>query len=656
VLAAVLALVLALLGSVFPPAARCQDDLDIERTVHKVEIHGNEAYEDGDLRDLLRTRGSSFWKPWKKYPLRADFLRADRLTLGSFYRRHGYLYARIDSVSLQPVGDSTKSDVHFFLTEGPRASIDTLRIVDPWPLSEKEVRSLLLFHEGSPLDFAILEASRDSLINEYADRGHVLARVVDSLSIDSTKVAVFYRMHPGPRVLMGEVIVEGTQKTRPGYVSRELVLDGGDLLRRSKLVHSQQRIYDSGLYTDVQMEIAPVDSATSRSNLFVRVRERKMGWIDAGIGYGNIDQVRLTGQWGQRNIFRSSMRFVTTGKLGVRFEKDPESGYLGDRRVDVALTHPWPLGVRVSTTLGAYAEAEPIIEVTDESPIEAYGASLLFASSFLRDVRTSASYEIRHVTEDTLLLKAAGDTSYTTHRIAFTGQRDTRLNIFDPKRGDDVNGRVEFVTSPQKSVFMKFAVQGAKYAPARDGAVLALRVRGGYIEPWGKHPGSDPFSTTPPELAVIPEEDRYRTGGASTVRGYFENELGTREHTVTVTDTTGATKTSTVTERRGGQVLLLVSAELRFRLPWIFQGAVFFDGGNVWERPGDMKLRKILSFAGGAGYNDMRYSAGAGIRIGTPVGPIRADYGWKIRSDRPPFEPDLSSAKGEFHFSLGHPY
>ena len=640
-----------------PSEAHAQDDLEYERTVRKVEIHGNEAYEDGELRDVLRTRGSSFWKPWKKHPLRIDFIRADRQTLGSFYRRHGYLYARVDSVTVLPVGDSKKSDVHFHLTEGPRAAIDTLLVTDPGPLTEKEVRSTLMFQKGSPLDFAVLEASRDSVVNEYADRGYVLARILDSLSIDSTRVSVFYRVFPGPRVLLGGVKVEGNQKTKPGYVTRELVLDQGDLLRRSKLVHSQQRIFDSGLYTDVQMEIGPVDSATQQSDLFIRVRERKMGWIDAGIGYGNIDQVRLTGQWGQRNIFRSSMRFVTTGKLGIRLEKSEESGYLGDRRVDAALTHPWPLGVRLSTTLGAYAEEEPIIEETDTSPVEAYGSSIVFASSFLRDVRASAAYELRHVTEDSLL-QAAGaelsDTSYTTHRIAFSGQRDTRLNIFDPKQGDDVNGRLEFVRAAEGGTFTKFGMQGTTYVPIRSGSLLALRIRGGYIEPWGSYAAADPLLTLPPELARVPVDDRYRTGGASTVRGYFENELGTRE--VTVTDTTVASGTRVVQDKRGGQVVFLLSAELRFPLPWIFQGAFFFDGGNVWERPEDMKLRKILSFAGGAGYNDMRYSAGAGLRIGTPVGPIRADYGWKIRSDRSPLEPDLSSAKGEFHFSLGHPY
>ena len=638
---------------------RAQDDLEFERTVRKVEIHGNVAYEDGELRDLLRTRGSSFWKPWKKHPLRADFIRADRQTLGSFYRRHGYLYARVDSVSILPVGTSKKSDVHFFLSEGRRATIESIRITNPGPLPEKDIRSRLLYQEGSPLDFAVLEASRDSVVNGYADRGYVLGRVVDSLSIDSTRVHVFYEMRPGPRVLMGNVVVEGTQKTKPAYVSRELVLDDGDVMRRSKLVHSQQRIYDSGLYTDVQMEIAPLDSASSKSDLFVRVRERKMGWVDAGIGYGNIDQIRLTGQWGQRNIFRSSMRFIATGKLGIRLEKSEESGYLGDRRVDASLTHPWPFGVRLTTTLGVYAEDEPVVDEND-FPLQAYGGSILFASSFLRDARTSASYELRHVTNDSLISPEPGaaavkDTSYTTHRIAFTGQWDTRLNIFDPKQGHDVNGRLEFVRGAKGGTFTKFGLQGTRYLPIRSSkkSILAFRIRGGYIEPWGSQPDSDPLLLVPPELSRIPEEDRYRTGGASTVRGYFENELGTRE--VATSDTTDdPAKMDRVV--RGGQVLLLVSAELRFSLPWIFQGALFFDGGNAWERPEDIKLRKILSFAGGAGYNDMRYSAGAGLRVGTPVGPIRVDYGWKIRSDRSPVEPDLSSPRGEFHFSLGHPY
>jgi outer membrane protein assembly factor BamA len=397
------------------------------------------------------------------------------------------------------------------------------------------------------------------------------------------------------------------------------------------------------------MELGPVDSSSHRAEVIVSVREQKMGWIDAGIGYGTVDQLRLTGQWGQRNIFRSSIRFVATGRLGLQVLRDPWRTVYGDRRLDVALTHPWPLGVRLQTTLGAYTEDQPLIERTDEFPLRAYGGSVVFATSFLRDTRSYTSYELRHVVRDSVTA-AAGGVSYTTNRIGFTSERDTRADIFNPKGGTDLFGKMEFVTGsrPGAGGFANLGLQGSGYAPLQAGAVLAVRVRGGYIEPWSSKEVSDSSMSIPRELNEVPVEDRYRTGGASTVRGYLENELGSR----TVVDTAGVAHIVA----RGGQVLLLASAEIRFPIIWIVSGAAFLDAGNVWERPEDINLSRIFSFGGGAGYNDMRYSGGVGLRIGTPVGPIRFDYGWKIRSPRTPLEPDLSARRGEFHFSLGYPF
>ncbi len=640
----------ALCAALAPEPAIAQQEFDVEHHVRKLEIHGNVAYKSGPLRDLLRTRASSFWKPWQKNPLRYDFIRSDRATLATFYRRHGYLHARVDSVQIIPVGTSSKSDVHFYLSEGPRASIRSITMEGLGPVSEAEFRKTLRYRAGSPLDFPILEASRDSIVYAYADRGHVLAKVVDSLAVDSNWVNVFYRVDPGPKVFLDEVLVEGTNRSKPSYVSREMLLKQGDTIRRSKLILSQQRIYDSGLFSDVQMSLETPDTVTYRSDLIVSVREAKMGWVDAGIGYGTVDQVRLTAQWGQRNIFRSSMRFVATGRLGLLVKRDLAQTTFGDRRIDAAVTHPWPFGVRIQTTVGVYAEEEPIIQETDQFPIRANGGSIVFASPFLRDIRNYLSYELRHVITDSASV-AAGTGSYSTNRIGINSEWDTRLpDIFNPKRGQDVLGKVELVTgaTPGNRGFTNLGLQGIKYLSLRSHSILAARVRGGLLEPWGPKPGPDPSLSIPPELAQIPSNERYRTGGASTVRGYLENEFGTRE----VADSTGRQQVVIV----GGQVVLLASVELRFPLLWIFSGAAFFDGGNVWERPEDIKPSKIFSFGGGAGYNDMRYSGGVGLRIGTPVGPVRFDYGWKIRSARTPYEPDLSSPRGEFHFSLGNPY
>jgi len=638
-----------------PCPARAADDeaeLTFERETGKVEIAGNESVDKGRLKGLLRTRSASFWKPWTKHPLRQDYLRADAATIESFYRRTGYLYARVDSVVAHPTKDAKKSDVTFYVHEGPRATIKEIRLRGLGPMSDREVREALLYQVGSPLELGTLEASRDSITYQYADRGYALVSVSDSLRVDSTQVSVLYAIRPGPKVRMGSIEVEGTQKTKPSYVTRELLFKPGDVLLRSKLIQSQQRIYDSGLYTDVQMELGKIDSVTAASDIAVTVRERKMGWVDAGIGYGTIDQLRLTGQWGQRNIFRSSMRLVATGRLGVQIDTNPLHTHAGDRRIDLALTHPWPLGVRIQATAGIYAEDEPIIQVTDQYPVQAIGASLVLSSPMFKYGRNAASYELRHVTQDSLLTQSTtNDSSYTTHRIAFTAERDTRLNIFDPLKGSDIYGRVEFVagTIPGTAQFTTSTLQATKYLH-RGRAVLAARIRGGWIEPW-RPTGPDTSATdTPLELAQIPTEDRFRTGGASTVRGYYENELGTRE--VHVTTASGDSVYSVI---RGGQVQLLVSAELRFPLLWIFSGAAFFEGGNVWERPEDIKPGNIFSFGNGAGYNDMRYSVGLGLRLGTPIGPIRLDYGWKLRTPRPD-APDVNPEPGLLHFSLGHAY
>ena len=634
-------------------AAEDEADLTFERETRKVEIVGNEFVDKGRLKGLLRTRARSFWKPWTKHPLRQDYLRADAATIESFYRRTGYLYARVDSVTTSPTKDPKKSDVIFYVHEGPRATIKEIRLTGLGPMSDREVREALLYQVGSPLELGTLSASRDSITYQYGDRGYALVTVSDSLRVDSTQVSVLYAIRAGPKVRMGSIEVKGTQKTKPIYVTRELLFKPGDVLLRSKLIQSQQRIYDSGLYNDVQMELGRVDSVTAASDIVVTVRERKMGWVDAGIGYGTIDQLRLTGQWGQRNIFRSSMRLVATGRLGVQIDTNPLHTHAGDRRIDLALTHPWPLGIRIQATAGIYAEDEPIIQVTDQYPVQAIGASLVLSSPMFKYGRNAASYELRHVTQDSLLTQSTtNDSSYTTHRIAFTAERDTRLNIFDPLKGSDIYGRIEFVagTIPGTAQFTTSTLQATKYLH-RGRAVLAARIRGGWIEPWRKT-GPDTSATDAPlELAQIPTEDRFRTGGASTVRGYYENELGTRE--VHVTTTAGADSVYSVI--RGGQVQLLVSAELRFPLLWIFSGAAFFEGGNVWERPEDIKPGNIFSFGNGAGYNDMRYSVGLGLRVGTPIGPIRLDYGWKLRTPRPD-APDVNPEPGLLHFSLGHAY
>ena len=76
---------------------------------------------------------------------------------------------------------------------------------------------------------------------------------------------------------------------------------------------------------------------------------------------------------------------------------------------------------------------------------------------------------------------------------------------------------------------------------------------------------------------------------------------------------------------------------MRFPVWKSLQGVVFFDAGNVYRESNDLDL------------TDLRAAAGLGLRLNTPVGPFRVEYGWKL--DREPGE-----SIGEFFFSIGQAF
>ena len=122
----------------------------------------------------------------------------------------------------------------------------------------------------------------------------------------------------------------------------------------------------------------------------------------------------------------------------------------------------------------------------------------------------------------------------------------------------------------------------------------------------------------------VPIYERFFSGGADSIRGYKERGVGPKD--------------PATNSPLGGEAILLGSAEYVFPVVDFIKGAIFMDAGNVWEKEGDF---------GSGGY---KYSAGPGIRVKTPVGPVKLDYGYPLKVD--PGEKKV----GRFHFSLSRAF
>ena len=128
----------------------------------------------------------------------------------------------------------------------------------------------------------------------------------------------------------------------------------------------------------------------------------------------------------------------------------------------------------------------------------------------------------------------------------------------------------------------------------------------------------------------LPASERFFAGGDTTVRGFALDRLGDES---TISDT-GFPK--------GGNGVIVLNSELRVAVTKRVQGVGFVDAGNVVARASDIDLF------------DLRTAAGFGIRIGTPVGPIRLDLGFKL--DRRELSPGRLERRSIWHISLGQAF
>ena len=108
-----------------------------------------------------------------------------------------------------------------------------------------------------------------------------------------------------------------------------------------------------------------------------------------------------------------------------------------------------------------------------------------------------------------------------------------------------------------------------------------------------------------------------------------------------------------------GDFVLLGNTEMRFPLFWIVGGGLFLDGGNAWESVRDVRWQDFRPTSAGddperAGETDVRYSVGIGLRVATPVGPVRFDVARKLKL-LPVAEGETSSEnRWDYEISLGH--
>jgi outer membrane protein insertion porin family len=339
-------------------------------------------------------------------------------------------------------------------------------------------------------------------------------------------------------------------------------------------------------------------------DMLLTVEERPAGSFEIGVGYGDLDRARAFVEISHRNVWG------VAHYAGLRFE---ESDIL--KRSILNYQQPRFFGYDLQ---GKFALTWSDLKHINSETRETYYETRQTAASYgiekkLNGLKTSLTYAFENVENYNVEPGAILSTEDVGHvRVSSISPSlvwDFRDDIFNPRRGA-LYGIVVKQAMHQlgsEADFTKASIQGSWYAPVSPSVVTAFSARGGLAWPH--------YKTT-----EIPLHERFYLGGNTTIRGYTQDSVGP------INDGTPT----------GGSGMAQFNLELRLMPSDGFGFVLFADAGNVWQ-----EQRIYL--------DDLRASYGAGIRYGTPVGPLRIDYGQKI--NRKPGE-----SPGELHFNIGHTF
>jgi outer membrane protein insertion porin family len=574
----------------------------------------------------------------------ASRLAAEVARIREEYRRRGFAEATVEH-TMTPgpiVSGQVQVSISILVNEGPKTVIEQISIDGNVNVPTDVLLASIRSARGEGFYQRQTEDDRDAILLAYANRGYPQASVtVDPrASADKTRVDLHFTIREGPRVLVDHVLIIGNTHIRRATIERELTVRPGMPLALSDLVESRRRLVALGLFR--QVRVSELQGGGERRDVLVSVEEGPLTTIGYG---GGIEagrylvrdtpesqpqerfQVAPRGffEIGRRNLWGGNRSVNLFTRLGVR-----PQGYATSLQPGGTATG----GTRFTEyrVLGNYREprvlgpgSDLLVSAIAEQAIRTSYSFRRNAGSIELNHRQSRTLRIvgRYVLDRTNLLEAQFpeseipeiDRLFPNARLSsFSGSivRDTRNDPLAPQTGALLSADGELASRYIGSEigFAKTFLQAFVYRPVggserltfAGGTRLGLAV--GFarvVQETG--PDGQPVETT---VNDVPAARRFFAGGDTTVRGFPNDQLGAPD----TFSSDGVAK--------GGNAELIFNGELRAKLlGWL--GAVgFVDVGNVWAYASDMRL-------GG-----LRPTVGLGLRVNTPLGPLRGDIGFKL--------------------------
>lgn len=623
--------------------------------LESISFTGNEYFDDVTLRERMFIQPATLIR-FRNGRYSPQLLEQDLGSIRNLYRSNGFREVEVTSISERNANDPSRLDLRINIEEGPQWFVNSLTIEG---ISDDEVayfEGVLRSTTGQPFSEVNVAADRETVLTYYYNRGFSDAGfewVQEPLTAEPF-VDLQFRVDPGERQFVRNVLIRGLDATDPELVSSRVTLMPGDPISQSEIAQSQQNLYDLGIFANVEAAIQNPEGEEESKYVILYMNEASKYSFNFGVG---AELGRIGGGTTTFSNPGGATGFAPRVSLGIS-----RINFLG-------------VGHTVSLqTLASTRQQRALLNYVAPHFRENDDLSLTFSALFddSRNVRTFTSrrwegsvqlsqklnlantlqfrFAYRRVTIDENSLAISADLIPLFSQPVRVGM--LAVSFFQDRRDDPVETRRGIYNTidigyasrafGSETGFTRLLLRNSTYHPIGREIVLARTIQFGYMQ----------RLTGLPE---IPLAERFFAGGAASHRGFPDNQAGPRDLD------TGFPL--------GGEAVLYHSTELRFPLIGDSIGGVFFhDMGNVFDSIREISFR--VSQRDLEDFNYMVHSGGFGIRVRTPVGPLRVDLSYSPNSPRffgfSGTREELLAGEGEkieqrinpiqFHFSLGQTF
>jgi outer membrane protein assembly factor BamA len=642
--------------------------------VKSVSFVGNETFPDDSLARAIATRETEcrswvFYFPLPLCPLGVGFalsrsqlrerdLPRDRARLVLWYRQRGFRNVQVDTAIVERTVE--RADVTFRIEEGPPVLADSIAFRGVEDLDLPGLFDDLPIREGDRLSTITLDATRDTITRRLSDQGFAYAEVLRNAlrpADDPLRAIVTFDIFPGPPTVYGDITVSGTSNLGVGTVLRTAQLTTGRRYSRSEVEEARSRLY--GLDIVRSATVVPDTAGFSQDpevDVAIAVQEGDPYRVRAGGGWSNAECLTAEARWTARNFLGGGRLLSLRGRLGnilapnfrdvlCRQSGEGEFAELtGIASVD--FVQPWIFSTRNALSVSVFYERQSLPDVFVR---RAGGVQLGLSRTVAPQTLLTFFYrpELSQLDADNVLFctgflvcspedVAELEGANWLSPVGVNITRDRSDDLLNPRRGYRVLVDVEHAASHTGSDFRydRVVAEGSRYEPIGR-SVFAMRLRGGWVGARGFAGVVRSDNGGAPE--VVHPQKRFYSGGANSVRGFAQSRLGPRvlfsEPEILLSETGGACSEEDLAslvcvpaseqaldpQPTGGTRLIEANAELRFPIASVLEGVVFVDAGQAWSQDQSIVL------------SSMEFTPGIGIRVPSPVGPIRVDVAYRFR-------------------------